>query len=107
MTMNIFFIYIGIILYKSRNKINFDKFEFLKIPEPVNKFWLNTSIIAVFCAVAFYLYVKFRVAPDIDFEKLNLTNLEGKNIKFSELRNKATFISFSTSWWMCAPRKWS
>ena len=64
----------------------------------MNKFWLNTSIIAVFCAVAFYLYVKFRVAPDIDFVKLNLTNLEGKNIKFSELRNKATFLSFSTSW---------
>ncbi len=61
---------------------------------------MNVSIALVVLLLAFYLYNRYRVAPELFIGKLELTDLEGKAVKL-ESEGKALVLSFAASW--CGP----
>ncbi len=48
-----------------------------------------------------YLYKKYRVAPSIKFDTLELTNLNGEPVKLQEFKGKKLFLNFYATW--CGP----
>jgi thiol-disulfide isomerase/thioredoxin len=54
--------------------------------------------VAVAGIVAFWLYRKYRVAPDLAVEHLNLKNLDGSTFNTSELRGKTLFVNYWATW---------
>ena len=49
----------------------------------------------------FYLYHKYRVAPQIKFADLELTDLSGKPVKLDDYKGKKLFVNFFATW--CGP----
>lgn len=49
-------------------------------------------------AVGFYLYNKYRVAPQVKFADLNLTDLNGNKVQFTSFQGKKLVVSFGASW---------
>ncbi len=56
-------------------------------------------IIAVLLACFFYN--KYRIAPKVKFETLELTDLNGKKISLDSFHNKKLFVNFFATW--CGP----
>jgi thiol-disulfide isomerase/thioredoxin len=48
--------------------------------------------------VILFFYNKYRVAPGVDFSKVNLYDMEGKPVQFSSFKGKKLVVSFSASW---------
>ena len=46
----------------------------------------------------FYFYKKYNIPPSINFNKLDLYNLEAKKINFNEFKGKKILVSFGASW---------
>lgn len=55
-------------------------------------------IIAIGAIVAFWLYRKYRVAPNLDVEHLNLKNLDGSAFNTNDLRGKTLFVNYWATW---------
>jgi peroxiredoxin len=62
----------------------------------------NRVILIVFVAVAalliFYFYHKYRMAPDIELQKLEVLNEKGEPFDLNSLKGKKLVISFYASW---------
>jgi peroxiredoxin len=48
--------------------------------------------------VILFIYNKYRIAPGVDFSKLNLYDMEGKPVQFSSFKGKKLVVSFGASW---------
>lgn len=55
-------------------------------------------LIAVGSVFAFWLYRKYRVAPDLDVEHLNLKNLDGTTFNTNDLRGKTLLVNYWATW---------
>ena len=51
--------------------------------------------------VAGFLYQRYRIAPGIKFEKLELTDLNGKPVTLQDYHGKKLFLNFFQTW--CGP----
>lgn len=55
-------------------------------------------VIALGAVLAFWLYRKYRVAPDLAVEHLNLKNLDGSTLNTDDLRGKTLFVNYWATW---------
>ncbi len=66
---------------------------------------MNKIIAAVLLVVVllfgFFLYHKYRVAPQIKFADLELTDLSGTPVKLDDYKGKKLFLNFFATW--CGP----
>lgn len=67
----------------------------------MNKKIIPLTVLVIGLFIAFYLYRKYRVAPGINFNALELVNLQGQKVNFADLGGKKTILSFGASW--CGP----
>ena len=58
--------------------------------------YLIIAILGVLLAI--YFYSKYKVAPSVNFSKLELFDLEGNRVNFSDLKGKKIVLSFGASW---------
>lgn len=58
--------------------------------------WL--LILSIAALVAFWLYNKYRVAPNVQLEQLTLYNLDGTEFDATDLRGKTVFVNYWASW---------
>lgn len=65
----------------------------------MRKPWLVVLIVVV--VVVGFLYKKYRVAPDLKFENLELTDLNGNAVKLQDYPGKKIFLNFFQTW--CGP----
>ena len=65
------------------------------------KFWINLVCFILGGILLIHLYIKYRVAPDLDFSELKLKTTEGKSIDISDYRGKVVFLNFWQTW--CGP----
>ena len=63
----------------------------------MKKVFTGALIIASLLAAA-YLYQKYRIAPGIQFETLELTDLNGQKVTLEDYRGKKLFINFFATW---------
>jgi len=64
----------------------------------MQKKWLNAAFIVLLVFVAFYLYRKYRVAPEIDLDHLPLSTIDGVPVKLSAFEGKKVILCFGASW---------
>jgi thiol-disulfide isomerase/thioredoxin len=55
-------------------------------------------LIVIAAFVAFYFYTTYRVAPAVNFNALNLVDLDGQPVKMSDYKGKKLVVSFGASW---------
>lgn len=55
-------------------------------------------IAALVGLIGFYYYSKYRVAPSMDFTKINLVSLDGKPFKLEDHKGRKLVVSFGASW---------
>jgi thiol-disulfide isomerase/thioredoxin len=67
----------------------------------MQKKWVLALVLLVVAFMSFYLYRKFRVAPEIDLARLQLEQLDGTPYDISTLKGKKSVLCFSASW--CGP----
>jgi thiol-disulfide isomerase/thioredoxin len=63
--------------------------------------WGTGIVIIIALLVGIYVYQKYRVAPDIKFRNLELTDLFGKPVKLEDYKGKKLFLNFFATW--CGP----
>ena len=56
------------------------------------------ALIIASLLVAAYLYQKYRIAPGIQFETLELTGLNGQPVNLKNYKDKKLFINFFATW---------
>lgn len=66
----------------------------------MNKY-VSAALVALALLAGIYLYQKYRIAPGIQFDALELTDLAGKPVRLSDYRGKKLFINFFATW--CGP----
>ena len=54
--------------------------------------------VVIAIGIAFWLYRKYRVAPDLAVEHLNLKNLDGSTFNTNDLRGKTLFVNYWATW---------
>jgi thiol-disulfide isomerase/thioredoxin len=54
--------------------------------------------IAIGSVVAFWIYRKYRVAPNLDIEKLTVRNLQGEVVDLTQYRGKVLFVNYWATW---------
>lgn len=60
---------------------------------------LTTIVIIIIGAAAiFYFYNKYRIAPNLDVEHLELKNLDGSLVNTNDLRGKTLFVNYWATW---------
>lgn len=62
------------------------------------KKWIYPVALIIAAFLAFYMYQKFRVAPSIKLNELNLSNLNGEDVSFESFKGKKIVLSFGASW---------
>jgi peroxiredoxin len=60
--------------------------------------WLPATAVLLVIILCFYFYRKYRVAPDIKLDKLELTGLSGQEISMAEFQGQKVILCFSASW---------
>lgn len=66
----------------------------------MNRKW-TFVLAAVLLAAAAWLYNKYRIAPEIDFRQLQLTDLYGNEVLLKQYAGEKTFVGFFATW--CGP----
>jgi len=66
----------------------------------MNKF-IAALLIVIGLLAAGYLYQKYRTAPAIKFDTLELTDLNGQPVKLQDYKGKKLFLNFFATW--CGP----
>lgn len=64
----------------------------------MTKFFKYLAVAILIGFAAFFFYKKYRVAPGLDFKKLNLVDLTGNPLKFEDFKGKKLIVSFGASW---------
>ncbi|MBA2613649.1 MAG: TlpA family protein disulfide reductase [Bacteroidetes bacterium] len=64
----------------------------------MNKKRITLIILVIAALIGFYFYNKYNMAPSIDFNKLTLSDLNEKPVKFSSFKGKKMVVCFSASW---------
>jgi peroxiredoxin len=64
----------------------------------MSKKWIYPVGLIIAAFLAFYMYQKFRVAPSIKLNELNLSNLKGEDVSFETFKGKKIVLSFGASW---------
>jgi len=59
------------------------------------------TVIVITILVAGFFYNKYRIAPNLKLEVLELTDLNGKEISLDSFHNKKLFLNFFATW--CGP----
>ena len=62
------------------------------------KKWIYPLGLVVAVLIAFYIYRKYRIAPSIDLNALNLVNIEQQPVKMTFFTGKKVVLCFSASW---------
>ncbi|CAN5254408.1 hypothetical protein BH09BAC5_BH09BAC5_15460 [soil metagenome] len=65
------------------------------------KFWINFFSFFLGGILLIYLIFKYRVAPSLEFENLQLKTPEGQVVRISDFKGKTIFINFWETW--CGP----
>lgn len=60
--------------------------------------WISALGLVIVGFVAFFLYQKYRVAPQLKITELDLVDLDGKKTDLSSFAGKKMVICFSASW---------
>lgn len=64
----------------------------------MNKKWLYLVILIIAAFLGFYLFRKYRVAPEIDLAKLDVVDLDNRQVALSSYKGKKMVVCFSASW---------
>src|SRR4051812_46467914 len=67
----------------------------------MQKRWNYVGAAVVLVLVLFFFYKKYRIAPDINFPEMQLTDLSGKAASLQHYAGKPLVLSFAASW--CGP----
>lgn len=59
---------------------------------------LTAALIIFASLIAVFLYQKYRIAPGIKFETLQLTDLNGQPVNLKQYQGKKLFINFFATW---------
>lgn len=59
------------------------------------------ALAAVLLLAGFFLYRKYKVAPEIEFANLHLRDLQGGDVSLTNYEGKPLVLSFAASW--CGP----
>jgi peroxiredoxin len=62
------------------------------------KKWMYLLGLVIAVLIAFYAYRKYRIAPHIDLNALNLVSLEQQPVKMASFSGKKVIVCFSASW---------
>lgn len=65
------------------------------------KKWVYPAVLPLIGLLVFYFYTKYRVAPDIDLNTLNVSTPEGEMVNLSSYKGKKLVVCFGASW--CGP----
>ncbi len=60
--------------------------------------WINVLLLLIGGLVALYFYNKYRVAPSLKLEKLEVINENGQKVNLNEWKGKKLVVSFYASW---------
>lgn len=63
--------------------------------------WIIILLLVIGISTGGYLYDKYRIAPAVQFNTLDLTDLNGKPVNMEELKGKKVFVNFFGTW--CGP----
>src|SRR5687768_12626498 len=63
--------------------------------------WTYVAAGALVLLLLFFLYKKYRVAPEIDFSRIALLDLSGNSVSLEKYTGKPLVLSFAASW--CGP----
>lgn len=59
---------------------------------------ITILLIAIGSVFAFWLYRKYRIAPDIAIAQLPLKNLDGTPVDMNQFKGKTLFVSYWATW---------
>ncbi|HEU4716497.1 MAG TPA: TlpA disulfide reductase family protein [Bacteroidia bacterium] len=62
------------------------------------KLWINAVTFALGAVLLVYLYIKYRVAPDIAFANLPVETLDGKPVSMTAYKGKGLLVNFWGTW---------
>lgn len=62
------------------------------------KYLPGLAVFAIIGFIAFFFYNKYALAPNIDFNKINLADTAGQTVRFADFRGKKVIVCFSASW---------
>ncbi len=54
--------------------------------------------LAIAALIAFFFYQKYKVAPSIDLKTLQLSDLEGRDVRIDQFEGDKILLSFGASW---------
>lgn len=60
--------------------------------------WINLLLLLIAAIVGLFFYNKYRVAPDIKLNQLDLVTETGEHFDFNSLKGKKLVVSFYASW---------
>lgn len=64
----------------------------------MNKKWVAPTLLLVVLLLIFYQYNKYRVAPSINLQSLELMDLQGNAVNMGDFAGKKIILSFGASW---------
>ncbi|MDX2174314.1 MAG: TlpA disulfide reductase family protein [Bacteroidota bacterium] len=64
----------------------------------MNKKYIILIVIMVLGLTGFYFYKKYNIPPSINFNQLELYNLQSEKINFNDFKGKKILVSFGASW---------
>lgn len=62
------------------------------------KKWIYPAGIVIAVLIAFYIYRKYHVAPEINLDALNLADTDGNPVQLESFKGKKMVVCFSASW---------
>jgi thiol-disulfide isomerase/thioredoxin len=62
---------------------------------------INIALLLIVISAVGYLYVKYRVAPDLTFSRLQLETADGQAVDMNQFKGKVVFLNFWKTW--CGP----
>jgi len=64
----------------------------------MNKKFIFIIILIIGGLIGYYFYKKYNIPPSINFNKLELFDLQSQKINFNDFKGKKILISFGASW---------
>jgi len=63
-----------------------------------NKKWIFPLVLIITLFAGFYFYNKYHVAPTINLQTLDLSDLQGDSVNMEAFKGKKIILSFGASW---------